>query len=241
LESIEDRGRRPTIWQDNANIREAVEDALRQFRLPRWKGQTTYVELWCEKDTLSSLLEPVASELHVPFVFNKGYSSSSALYDNAVRLKDRASQFGEWAALDIVPVVVLYVGDHDPSGEDMVRDLRDRLNLFLDGGADLAVRKVALTMEQVERYNLPPNPARPPPPKSGSKKGTDSRSRAYIAEHGRDSWEVEALEPRTLQRMARAAVAGLVDGDKMSAVVAEEKRQRKAVEAGIERALKGNR
>lgn len=95
------------------------------------------------------VLQPLAYEAHVTLMVNKGYSSTSAMYDSARRFRQAQSK-GK-------TLVLFYLGDHDPSGEDMVRDIRDRMAIF--GVRNLEVRKLALTMEQVEQYN--------PAPKSG--------------------------------------------------------------------------
>jgi hypothetical protein len=106
--------------------------------------------------------------------------------------------------------VLFYLGDHDPSGEDMVRDIGDRMEVF--GVEGLEVRKLALTMDQVRQYNPPPNPA----------KLTDPRAQGYIAEHGDSSWEVDALDPDTLSALIRGAFAGVIDQEKMDEVIAQE-------------------
>lgn len=80
-EMIEDRGREtviPTAWSSPAEI---VRAAANQFRVDRWKGQPCHIEVMVEKDALSGILEPVCRELHVRFTANKGYSSSSAMYE----------------------------------------------------------------------------------------------------------------------------------------------------------------
>lgn len=78
--------------------------------------------------------------------------------------------------------VILHLGDHDPSGIDMTRDISDRLELF---GADVEVKRIALNWDQIDEFTPPPNPA----------KLSDSRAGAYIAEYGDESWELDALEP----------------------------------------------
>lgn len=78
-----------------------------------------------------------------------------------------------------------------------------------------AFRKVALTMPQVEEYQPPPNPA----------KMTDSRAKGYVAEHGDESWEVDALEPSELVRLIEEHITDLVDADLMEEVIQEEKEQ----------------
>jgi hypothetical protein len=118
-------------------------------------------------------------------------------------------------------VHVLYLGDHDPSGEDMVRDIRDRLTEF--GVPRLKVDKIALTMPQIRKFKPPPNPA----------KITDSRAKAYIEKFGDQSWEVDALPPRELNQLVEQAIARNVNKDLMDAIVALEDRDRERVRAAI--------
>lgn len=224
-DAIEDRVRRPTIWQDYENLREAVDKLIRTYRLPRWRGQSRYVELWVEKEALAGQMEPIANEFHVTLMANKGYSSASAMFDSAQRIMQESNQVESNyfdADKDVRKPVVLYVGDHDPSGEDMVRDLEKRLVEF--GVQNLTFTKLALTMEQVKRYKLPPNPA----------KTTDARFETYVAEHGNKSWEVEALPPKVLSQIVRDALEKTVDRKLMKAVVDEEREHKKALERACE-------
>lgn len=216
-DAIEDRGRQPrkaAEWDDPAQL---MESALYAYRLPRWKTQSRHVELWVEKDALSSVLAPIANEFHVTLMVNKGYSSQSAMYESAERF--RAQQR---ATLDTDNPLLLYMGDHDPSGEDMVRDVRDRLVMF--GVDDLQVTKIALTMSQVRRYNPPPNPA----------KVTDPRAEAYIAEFGDSSWELDALPPDVLAALVREALEEVVDQPAMDSI----KRLEEADKVALRKATK---
>jgi hypothetical protein len=212
-DAIEDRVRRPRKASQWDSIPDLVDSALDAFRLPRWEGQDNYVELWVEKDALAGVLEPLAWDHHVTLMVNRGYSSASAMYESANRIryhgkgKDRR--------------IIFYLGDHDPSGEDMVRDVRDRLNLF---GAGVEVEKLALTMEQVREYDPPPNPA----------KMSDSRAAAYVAEHGDESWEVDALPPNVLTQIITDAFDGVLDREKMQEVIErEEEGKEKLREAAL--------
>lgn len=209
-DAIEDRNREPVIWAEYANVAELVEEAQQRYRLPRWEGQDNYVELWVEKAALAGVLRPLASKYHVTMMVNRGYSSQSAMYESAQRFLD----------MDRSPVL-FYLGDHDPSGEDMVRDIEDRLTMF--GVRHLDVRKLALTMDQVLEYEPPPNPA----------KSTDSRYSRYAAEHGESCWEVDALEPRTLTTIIEEAFQSVTDLDLMGEVIAKEKKERKHLVAAL--------
>lgn len=213
-DAIEDRGREPTVWAQYDNIRAMVEREIKSFRLPRWDGQPYYVELWVEKQALAGVLEPIAAEYHATLMVNKGYSSASAMYASAQRFNEKLVGGQE--------PVLFYLGDHDPSGEDMVRDIRERLIEF--GVSDITVRKLALNMPQIKQFNPPPNPA----------KLTDSRASGYIAKHGSSSWEVDALPPNELAKLIRRAFASVIDKAALDKVKAEEQRQREELENAME-------
>lgn len=228
-DAIEDRVRVPKEQSDWPNVEALVEDATKAYRLPRWKGQDYYAELWVEKDALAGVLAPLARKFHVTLMVNRGYSSSSAMYESARRFQDGAGftpwddagTEGEWARKPIL----FYLGDHDPSGEDMVRDIRERLRLF---GADVEVHKTALTTAQVRRYRPPPNPA----------KMSDSRAAAYVEKHGKVSWEVDALPPEVLAQLVEDEFYGIIDVAKMDAVKAREKEDKRLLRRAAKRLTK---
>jgi hypothetical protein len=231
-DSLEDRGRTPHIWQESANLSECVAEAVRYFRLPRCVDQPNYVELWVEKDALAGVLSPIASQFHVPLIVNKGYTSSSAMRESAVRIIERSNQVEADTFEEDRPEqerIILYLGDFDPSGEDMVRDIRDRLETF--GVRDLDVRKLALTREQIRQYRLPPNPA----------KMTDSRATAYVAEHGNNSWELDALPPTVFEGLVTDAIREVMDMRAYARHVEEEQRQRAALQKALDRIKKGKK
>ncbi len=206
---IEDRGREtviPAAWESPAEIIRACAD---QFRIDRWKGQPCYAEVMVEKDALSGILEPVCRDLHVRFTANKGYSSSSAMYETGKRIH-RASQCAD-------EIHIFYLGDHDPSGIDMTRDIAERLQMFTYGLVDAdRVHRLALNWNQVEEWKPPENPA----------KETDSRFEAYVHEFGESSWELDAVEPRTLADLVRDGITKLIDVEIWDEVAAREKAMR---------------
>lgn len=211
--AIEDRGRRPEAPPEFEDLKELTAAALNSYRLPRWEGQENCVELWVEKQALAGVLQPLASEFHVTLMVNKGYSSQSAMYEAARRFLGQRER----------SPVLLYLGDHDPSGEDMVRDIRERMEMFGVEGID--VRKVALTMAQIKKHQPPPNPA----------KTTDSRFERYAAKHGDESWEVDALPPEVLSDLIRNAFSSLVDMKMMDEVKEREEDDKERLREAVEK------
>lgn len=71
------------------------------------------------------------------------------------------------------------------------------------GREGVEVKRIALTMDQIDQYNPPPNPA----------KITDSRAESYIMEYGYESWELDALDPTTLDGLITEEVEAVLDHD----------------------------
>jgi hypothetical protein len=220
-DAIEDRTRvakRPSQWNSLSDIMDSVRT---QYRLPRWGDQDYYIELFTEKDALSSILRPITEEWHVHFAVNRGYGSATAIYDLSKRI-GRQIVAGK-------NCIILYLGDHDPSGLDMVRDIDDRLKEFLAGTFEegkglINVDHIALTTSQVEKYNPPPNPA----------KIKDPRAKWYIAKYGSVSWEVDALPPDVMIDLVVNTIKKYVDPDKMQQIKKKEKKHLAALERFLE-------
>jgi len=172
-------------WESPAEIVQICADT---YRMDRWAGQRVRVEIWIEKEALAGIFERVADELDCPMFACRGYTSQSEMWSAGQRLRGylKAKQ----------KPVILHFGDHDPSGLDMTRDIRDRLAMFMGG---VRLERLALNMDQVEEHTPPPNPA----------KTTDSRFEEYAAIYGNESWELDALEPALLAELVRTFVENI--------------------------------
>lgn len=205
-ESIVDRTRNLrnlSHWDSPSAI---VQACAQQFNYDLWADQSVYVEVWIEKDALVGVIEGVCQRYDVPHFSCRGYTSQSEMWSAAQRIIERSEGRPEHA-------VLIHLGDHDPSGIDMSRDIRDRLALF---EAVVDVRRLALNADQVRQYSPPPNPA----------KITDSRAKAYIRRFGRESWELDALDPRVIEGLIEKELRSLIDPDKWAAALARQKRAR---------------
>lgn len=202
-EAIVDRIRTPSRPAAFCGPIDAMKALIQQYRLDRLEDQDTYIEVWVEKDALSEVLGRVTQEYGINILVNRGYGSASSMYDAYQRFQNHDR------------VRVLYIGDFDPSGLDMIRDITDRINEFLaDHSIDFEVIPIALNREQIDQYDPPPNPA----------KTTDSRYEMFAAEHGTQSWEVDSLDPAVLDQLLRDHIEALIDRDLYDEQVDEEKR-----------------
>lgn len=204
--AIEDRGRFLRGLPTFDSTGHAIASVAEGYKLDLWATQQVRPEVWVEKDALVGVLETICNELRVDFTACKGYSSLSEMWRAGRR-------FASYVQRGQRPVV-LYLGDHDPSGMNMTQVIEEKLRTF--SGVPVQVVRLALNMSQIEQLNLPPNPA----------KTTDSRFAAYAAKHGEQSWELDALEPTYVQRLIRDAVDRLRDESTFSAALAEEVRDR---------------
>lgn len=193
---IKDRGRTLQSVEHWESPKELLEEAAETFTIDTWKWQKNIIFCMVEKQALEGVLWPVCSRLNIFFMANKGYSSSSAMYKVGKFIDYKVRSFeGRFHP------VVLYLGDHDPSGIDMTRDVDERLNLF--SSRTVEVIRLALNMDQIEKYNPPENPA----------KLTDPRASNYVSEFGDSSWELDALEPSVLAKLVEDATIDLRDDD----------------------------
>ena len=206
---IEDRGRETvglSHWSSPAHI---VSIAAEQFRIDKWKDQPVHIEVMCEKDALSGVLIPVCNELDISLTANKGYSSSSTMFEIGQRL----AYYGEKEKA----LCVIYLGDHDPSGIDMTRDVEDRLAMYSElGSGGIEVIRVALNFDQVQMWKPPENPA----------KESDARFKSYRREFGDSSWELDAVEPERLADLIRDVVEDRLDDDLWDAALEKEKKMK---------------
>jgi hypothetical protein len=152
-----------------------AEAAARSYRLEFWNQQPARVEVWSEKGTVRGVLAPVLNKYGVGFRVMHGFASATAVYDVAQDDDGR-------------PLVVLYVGDYDPSGLYMSEmDIPDRLEKYK--GDHVEPRRIALTGEQTR--GLLSFPA--------SDKRDDPRYRWFVSSYGAQCWELDALDPRVLR------------------------------------------
>lgn len=217
-EAIEDRIRKPRLLTEFDDIPDLIAAAKSSYRLPRWEGQDWYIELWTEKDALSNILAPMADKYHIVQMVNRGFGSSTSMHDTALRFL--AEEDKKYKAL-------LYLGDFDPSGEEMVRDINKRMSFY--GVKNCHVEKIALTLEQVKQYKLLPNPV----------KKSDSRAKAFIAKYGESSWEVDALPPDVLHRMIEQIILKVLDLDKYNKVIEQEDSDKELLDRFVDNIIQG--
>lgn len=192
--AIEDRTRNVKGNSHWRNPEQIVKAAINSYQIDKWENQPYHVEVWVEKDALVGVVARICNRLDVSYFSCRGYTSASEMWKAGYYRMNNAIQEGK-------DPVIIHLGDHDPSGIDMTRDIAERLALF--SGYPVEVNRIALNMDQVRFYNPPPNPA----------KLTDSRADSYIQIHGYESWELDALDPDVLSDLIEDAVLELRDED----------------------------
>lgn len=223
-------------WDSPSSI---VAARARQYQIDKWASQDNYVECWVEKDALVGVLEVACQPLDVPYFSCRGYTSQSEVWGASQRLLAKIQ--------DGKKVVIIHLGDHDPSGIDMTRDILDRLTMFLqyhrsveifrnnprpsNEDKDAWITRLVELSGQDSQYMSPVEVRRialnmdqieqyGPPPNPA--KLTDSRSRGYIDRFGDESWELDALDPATITGLIQDAVFELRDLDRWEESVSQE-------------------
>jgi hypothetical protein len=221
-----------------------IASAAKQYLTDTWAPQKKRVEVWIEKDAAIGVIEQVCERNNVPYFSCRGYTSQSEMWSAATRIGEYLRN-GE-------QTLILHIGDHDPSGLDMTRDIEDRLRLFIhqdwvneypvgvpasrgnirasmrehmrDQNSEIEdhehpwqVKRIALTIEQVEQYDPPPNPA----------KQSDDRYRKYVETTGlTESWELDALDPLVMETLIQDEIDAFMDEDAFAEAETEQEKDR---------------
>lgn len=196
-DAIEDRGRDFVELQRWTSPRQIMKASYDSYHMDMWLNQETRVFVIVEKAALIGVLDPACRKYDVPVLAARGYPSVSVMYEMAIDRVVPALEEGK-------DVIVLHMGDHDPSGIDMTRDLDEKITLFArshDFDNMVRVERIALTMDQIDDQRPPPNPA----------KSTDSRFKGYRDIYGDKSWELDALQPSFIDSLVSSHIESYRD------------------------------
>lgn len=222
---IEDRSREVLAPEDTYDDPDAFTEVMTEgfkrigseYYADLWANQKEYIEVWVEKDALSRVVARAAEPWRVAVCPSRGYSSYT--YIKRVAVDGRFSKLPADK-----PIVILDFRDHDPSGIQMTEDLATRFRRYTD--REVVVKRVALTIEQVKKYDLIPNPT----------KVGDTRTANYVTLFGDKCWELDAIEPRELQRIVDEAIKEHVNMARWKRALALEVLHREALEEKFKKA-----
>jgi hypothetical protein len=188
--------RKPRTWH---GLQDMLEEQTRLYRRALWDSQEYRCEVWLEKDALAGVILDVTDPWDVPLMVTRGYPSLSFLHEAAEAIND-----------DGKPTAIYYLGDHDPSGEDIPRKVEEELIERADVAIDF--QKLAVTVDQIGEFQLPTRPT----------KRTDSRAKNFEGE----SVEVDAIPPAALRALVEDAITALVDTDRLASLRSVEAAER---------------
>jgi hypothetical protein len=197
-EAIDDETR-PTdlheaFWNTAEFFRQEFDKFLKGYWRNRQQSQPHYIEIVAEKLTVRSILQQVAQEYTIPLTISRGMSSlppKKGIVDRYRRSKK-------------AKLILLVVSDMDPAGdaiaEDLVKSFRRDFGIY-----DIEAYKVALTIEQVNEFNLAP---------SMEAKDTSPTYAASVERYGiTHAYELEALAPATaIERASLQIQTELIGG-----------------------------
>ncbi len=227
MEAIADDTRPVVTWhtfqEPGAFVREELNGLFKRYFRDLQQSQPHHIEIVGEKNTVAPILKRVAMRYCIPLTTGRGYCS----------LPPRAAIAERYEKSGKDQLILLLVTDFDPDGEEiaesMARSMRDDFLLSVHPV------KVALTAEQVEERQLPP---------IMKAKASSAHHQKFTEEYGDDVFELEALEPKDLQRILTSAIDSVLDVDAFNKELKAEKADaarlaaiRRTVHEAIEDAL----
>jgi hypothetical protein len=189
---------------DELDINEIIEKYFGSVwtytSLGKWFKQKTVCEVWIEKEALSSTIKNWIGEKDIPIRVNRGYSSWTFIFNNTIDLQEHLYRHDK--------VIIFYLGDLDPSGVDIQRFLEESLEYFKLPKSKVEIRRVALTPEQVDKYNLPPKPE---DAETIAKIERDPRYKKYQFDYVVELDSLVAFVPQELRKMLIEAIDEIYD------------------------------
>ena len=193
------RGYHTPTYRDEADFLRSMKE---HYRADLWRQADYYCEVWTESRSIAGVIEDDCRELAVSLYPAGGFSSITLAYQSAETINYYA---------DGRPVVIFYIGDYDPAGVLIDVALERELREHLSAGIDLFFRRIAITPEQIESFDLPTKP----------RKETDRR-----ALHIRETVEAEAMPAGILRELLRTNIESLLPERALSVAKVEEQSAR---------------
>jgi hypothetical protein len=195
MSAIADPTRPITLWSvhpdPSAFLQEQLDGFLKGYWRDLMQSQPNHIETMVEKNTIESIVRPIASEYTIPLTSGRGYASLSPRQEMAERFLRSGKE----------SLILLMMCDLDPDGEEIAHSFAQSMRDDFDIGKIVPV-KVALTMDQIKKFNLPPM--------LKAKKKSSNYNRFKDA-YGDDVWELESLDPADLQTILREHIEGVLD------------------------------
>lgn len=215
FDCIDDRSRTnifPSYFDD---IEELLRASVSSYKIDCWENQDCYIEVLVEKDTLISTFEKPIRQYRVNLSTTRGYNSLTELYNLKMRLKDKED--------DGKDCHVFYIGDLDPSGLDMDRDIQKRLS---DLGVNPVFKRILLNIDDIKKYGLAPNRI----------KDVDPRAKNYPYD---DCWEVDAMDSEDCRLRLVSNILDLIDLDRWEESKLLEQQSKEELKTEFDK-MKGN-
>lgn len=175
---------------------------MRNYNKNRWENQPYYPEVFIEKKALQNLFQKPCDSMDVALGACKGHPSLTFLYDTAIRM-NKARDEGK-------NPIILYFGDYDATGENIPETIVNNLSRL---DCEVELKRILLMEDQVIEWNLPIAPS----------KSSDSRVAAW---DGLGQVELDAVEPRELQRICEEAIREIFDYDLYADLIDQEESER---------------
>ena len=208
--AIVDHTRNQTARRAYESLDSALAETATYYHRKMWTTQPAQCELWIEKRTLLGPLQQTALSMDVPIFPCNGFASLTFLHDASQEIARRWMERGQRTR-------ILYIGDLDPSGLEIERQVHARLR-ELSGCAEAVqeLRRLTVTREQADLWSLPTRPT-----KYGGSHAGDFEG---------ESVEVEAVPPAQLRALTADAIGECVeDPDQWNLTLEDEDDERRAL------------
>lgn len=201
---ITDATRRGWYVDTFENAADFVRTMSGYYRADMWQRSPHYVEVWCESRSIAGVIEAVCKEYAVSLYPSGGFSSLTLAYESACGIYNGTNRGQKKAQ-------IIYVGDYDPAGVLIDRNIEESIRGHLGERVDLNFHRIAINEEQITRHSLPTKP----------RKTSDKRSL-----HIQETVEAEAMPAHLMRSLLRETLDQFLPVGEMEVVKVAEENER---------------
>jgi hypothetical protein len=212
---------KPSSWSGLSDFAETVREA---YRKDFWASLPHHVEVFVEKDAVAGTIQPVTEDYDVSLRVCRGYASVSF-----------AGEIADFWRRIKKPIFAYYLGDFDPSGFDIERDLHEKLSRYsgreceYDPATASNFRfiwcRLGVTADDFGKHNLVRLPV----------KKKDKRAPGFISQYGTSCAEIDAIPPTELRRRVKEAIVQHIDDDEWQRLLVVEEAEQESLERMVKR------
>jgi hypothetical protein len=202
-------------------ITEHLKAMFAGYRRDLLQSQPNWIEVFCEKNTLTEVISPICNDFTLPLTIGVGCCSGEPRAQLAQRFLTSGRPY----------LVLLILSDHDPAGAVIAQNFARSMQMFGINESRVRAFKVAITPEQIRNPGFKLH-------SGGQAKRGSATYEKFVAQYGPDIYELESMAEGDLQAELRQKIRAVLDLEAFNHELDEQQKDLAFLETARDQLLK---